>query len=158
VARPLKSAWKLSQTVRPAVSLSPSDCLVLCWYVWTLDGSPWGNAPPLLLENYALVIPPSESTDMCLKLIAPACCEMGRKDFLGSDLMIAREPQMCPPQVLQPQRLENAPRMVSPLESVEKPGKRCALPFSQLDRKGISRFSLDGINRLNTSSEAVPSP
>jgi hypothetical protein len=95
---------------------------------------------------------------MCLKLIALAYCEMGRKDFPGSDLMIAREPQMCPPQVSQPQRLENAPQMISPSESDEKLGKRCALPSSQLGRKGISGFSLDGTSRLNTSSEVAPSP
>jgi hypothetical protein len=53
---------------------------------------PWGNVPPLLLENCALVISLSESVDMCLKLIALAYCEMGWKDFPGSNLMIAREP------------------------------------------------------------------
>jgi hypothetical protein len=101
---------------------------------------------------------PSDSTigidDVCLKLISLAYCEMGRKDFPGSDLMIAREPQMCPPQVSQPQRLENAPQMISPSESDEKLGKRCAFPSSQLGWKGIFGFSLDGTSRLNTSSRS----
>ena len=83
---------------------------------------------------------------------------MGRNDFPGSDLMIAREPQMCPPQVPQHQPLENAPQMISSSESDEKPRKRCAFPSSQLDQKGIFGFSLDLKSRLNTSSQVAPSP
>jgi hypothetical protein len=83
----------------------------LCWCVWTPDGSPLGECAPLLLENCALVIPPSESVEMCLKLIALVFCEMGRKGFPGSAPMIAREPRMFPPQVSHSQCLENAPQM-----------------------------------------------
>ena len=61
------------------------------------------------MENYALVIPPSESAYVSLKLIAQLYFEMGQKDFPGSDLMIAREPRMCPPQVLHSQCPESAP-------------------------------------------------
>jgi hypothetical protein len=95
------------------------------------------------MENYALVIPPSEFVDVCLRLITLAHCEMGRKDFHGSDMMIAREQQMCHPQVSQPQRLENAPHMISPSEYEEKPRKMSAFPSSQLGRKGIYGFFLD---------------
>jgi hypothetical protein len=115
-------------------------CLDLGWI-------PLGECTPLLLENCALVIPPSESTDMCLKLIALAYCEVGRKGFHGSDLMIAREPRMCPHQVLHSQCLENAPKMIPPSESDEKPGKRCAWPSSQLGQSGIYEISLNGTSR-----------
>jgi len=104
--------------------------------------------PPLLLEKYTLVIPPLKSTAVYLKLIALAYCEMGRKDFPGSDLMIAREPQMCPPQVSHSQCSESAARMIPPSESDEELGKRCALPSSQLGRRGISELCLDGTNRF----------
>jgi hypothetical protein len=109
---------------------------------------PPGEMHPSAAGNCALVIPPSESADKGLKLSALGYWEMGRKDFPGSDLMITREPQMCPPQLSHPQRLENAPQMISPSESDEKPGNRCALPSSQLGRKGIPGFSLDGTSRL----------
>jgi hypothetical protein len=102
---------------------------------------------PLSLENCTLVIPLSESTEMCLKMIASAYCEMGRKGFPGSDLMIAREPRMCHPKVSHSQCLENAPKMIPPSESDEEPGKRCALPSSQLCQRGISKLSLDGTSR-----------
>ena len=85
---------------------------------------------------------------MCLKLITQVYWEMGRKDFLGSELMIAREPRMCPPQVSHSQCLESAPQMIPLLKSEEESGKRCALPSSQLGRKGILGFSLDGTSRL----------
>jgi hypothetical protein len=73
---------------------------------------------------------------------------MGRKDFPGSNLMITRESQMCPPQLPHPQRLENVSQMISLSEFDEKSGNRCALPYSQLGRKGIHGFSLDGTSRL----------
>jgi hypothetical protein len=40
--------------------------------------------------------------------------------------------------------LENAPQMIPPSESDKEPGKRYALPSSQLRRRGISKLSLDG--------------
>jgi hypothetical protein len=90
------------------------------------------------------VIPPSESASKGLKLSAMGYCEMGRKDFPGSDLMIAQESKMCPPQVSHPQHLENVPQIISLWESDEKLGNRCALPSSQLGQNGIygSHFSL----------------
>jgi hypothetical protein len=137
-------AWKLSQMVCPALALSAGDrpaplqvCLDPGWI-------PLGECAPLSLENCALVIPRSKSVEMCLKMIASAYCEMGQKGFPGSDLMIAREPRMCPPKVSHSQCLENAPQMIPLSESDEEPGKRCALPSSQLRRRGISELSLDG--------------
>jgi hypothetical protein len=117
-----------------------------------------GNVTPLLLKICALVIPQSKSAGMCLKLIALAYYEMGRKYFPRSDLMITREPQLCPPQVFQPQWLETVPHMISLSESGEKLGKRCAFPSSQMGRKGIYGFFMYGTSRLNTSSEVAPSP
>jgi hypothetical protein len=95
---------------------------------------------------------PSDSTvgincDVCLKRIAQVYYEMGRKDFPGSELMIAREPCMCPPQVSHSQCLESAPQMIPPSESDEELGKRCALPSSQLGRTGIYELSLKGTSR-----------
>jgi hypothetical protein len=108
---------------------------------------PLGECTPILLENYALVIPPLKSADVCLKLIAQVYCEMGQKDFPGSELMIAREPQMCPPQVSHSQCLESVPQMIPPLESDKEPGKICALPSSQLGRRGISELSMKVVSR-----------
>jgi hypothetical protein len=147
VAKALGIAWKLCQVVRISLPLSPGDCVDLYWCVWTLDGFPWGKCAPLQLENWALVIPSSESTGKCLKLIAPAYCELGQKGFPRSDLMIARESQMCPSQVSHSQCPENAPLMIPPSESDEKPGKICVWPASQLDRRGISELSINGTSR-----------
>jgi hypothetical protein len=52
--------------------------------------------------------------------------------------------------------LENASQMIPPSKSDEELGKRCALPSSQMGRREISEFSLDGISRLKTLSEVVP--
>jgi hypothetical protein len=40
--------------------------------------------------------------------------------------------------------LEDASQLIPPSESGEEPGKRCALPSSQMGRREISEFSLDG--------------
>jgi hypothetical protein len=72
---------------------------------------PLGECTPLPLENCALVIPLSESDDMCLKMIALAYCEIGQKGFSVSDLMIAWEPRMCLPKVSHSQYPKNAPQM-----------------------------------------------
>jgi hypothetical protein len=53
--------------------------------------------------------------------------------------------------------LENASQLIPPAESDEDPGKRCALPSSQMGRREISKFSMDGISRLKTLSEVAPS-
>jgi len=94
------------------------------------------------------VIPPSESTYKGLKPSALAYFEMGRKDLARSDLIITQESQICPPQLSHTQRLENVPQMISLSESDEKLGNRCALPYSQLGRKGIFGFSMDGTSLL----------
>jgi hypothetical protein len=99
-------------------------------------------------RNCALVIPLSESADKGLKLSALGSSEMGRKDFPGSDPVISRESQMCPPQQLHPQRLRNAPKMISSSKFDEKPGNRSILPSFQLDRRGILEFSPVGTSRL----------
>ena len=109
VAIPLENAWKLCQIMRPALPHSPSDFPDINWCIWSPDGSPWGKCTPSTLENYAIVIPPSESDDVCLKLIAQVYCEMGRNDFPRFELMITREPRMCPPQVSHSHCLESVP-------------------------------------------------
>jgi hypothetical protein len=53
--------------------------------------------------------------------------------------------------------LENASQLIPLSESDEEPGKRCTLPSSQMGRREISEFSLDGISRLKTLSEAASS-
>jgi hypothetical protein len=88
----------------------PKQCAMLCHTILVVVRTstgvsgpqmdpPWGKCAPSALENCALVIPLSKSVDVCLKLIAWVYCEMGPKNFPGSELMIAREPRMCPPQV-----------------------------------------------------------
>jgi hypothetical protein len=68
---------------------------------------------------------------VCLKLIAQVYWEMGRKDFPGSELMIAQEPRMCPPQVSHSQCPESAPQMIPPSKSDEEPEKDApCLPFN----------------------------
>ena len=93
------------------------------------------------------MIPLSEFVDVCIKLIALAHCEMGRKDFHGSDLMIAREPQMCPPQVPHSQCPENTSLMIPLSESDKRPRKRCVWLASQMGRRGIYELSLNGTSR-----------
>jgi hypothetical protein len=83
--------------------------------------------------------------------------EMGRKDFPRSNLMISQEPQMYPPQLLHPHWLNNAPKMISPSESDEKPGNGCALPSSQLSQREITGSSLVGTSRTSKPSEDAPS-
>ena len=55
------------------------------------------------------------------------------------------------------QSLENVPQMIPLSKSSEELGKRCALTSSQMGRREISEFSLDGISRLKTLSEVAPS-
>ena len=88
MAKALRMAWKLSQMVRPLYLSVLVANRPLCWCVWI----PLGECAPLPLENCALVIPPSESAEMCLKMIALVYCEMGQKGFPRSDLMITQEP------------------------------------------------------------------
>jgi hypothetical protein len=141
----LKQCALLSHTVL-VTDILTIDPLLMC-----LDPGwiPLGKCAPTAAGNCALVIPPSESADKGLKLSALGSSEMGRKDFPGSDLMISRESQMCPPQLSHPQWLSNAPKMISPLESDEKPGNRSVLPSSQLGWRGITEFSLTGTSQIN---------
>jgi hypothetical protein len=109
VATHLGSYRKLSQI---SYGLSIGDCnptiipLLMC-----LD--PDGSSSPTVAGNCALVIPPSKSTDKGLKMSALGSFEMCQKDFPGSDLMMARESQMCPPQLSHLQWLRNVPKMIS---------------------------------------------
>ena len=95
----LGMAWKLSQMMRPALVLSTdiyrTPLLVSLDPGWI----PLGECAPLLLAKCVLVIPPSESDEICLKTTALVYWEMGRKGFPESGLMLALEPQMCPPKV-----------------------------------------------------------
>jgi hypothetical protein len=140
----------LKQCAMTSCTLSVADQLKIDPLTICMDPRwiPLGKCAPTAARNCALVILLSKSSDKGLKLSALGSSEMGRKDFPGSDLMISRESQMCPPQLSHPQWLSNAPKMISPLKSDGKPGNRCALPSSQLGRKGISGFSLDGTSRL----------
>jgi hypothetical protein len=96
----LGMAWKLSQMMRPALVLST----VICWtpLLMNLDPRwiPLGECAPLLLAKYVLVIPLSELDEICLKMTTLDYWEMGWKGFPESGLMLALEPQMCPPKVL----------------------------------------------------------
>jgi hypothetical protein len=96
----LGMAWKLSQMMGPALVLSTG----IYWTPLLMNLDPiWippGECAPLLLAKCVLVIPPSESDEICLKTTALVYWEMGRKGFFEFGLMLALEPQMCPPKVL----------------------------------------------------------
>ena len=102
----LGMAWKLSQMMRPTL-------VIICWtpLLMSLDPGwiPLGECTPLLLAKCVLVIPPSESDEICLKMTALVYWEIGRKDFPESGLMLALEPQMCPPKVSHIQVLKMHP-------------------------------------------------
>jgi hypothetical protein len=55
-----------------------------------------GGMCPSSSGKMNLVIPPSESDEICLKTTALVYWEMGRKGFPEFGLMLALEPQMCP--------------------------------------------------------------
>jgi hypothetical protein len=99
VAKLLGSTWNSSQTVRPDIQHPLSVYRIeyrTCWSVRTLDGIPWGCAPPL--ANYcALVIPLLESSCMCLKLSALVSFVMGRKGFPGFGQVNSLEPWISLP-------------------------------------------------------------
>ena len=138
VAKPLGMAWKLSQMVRPALALSPghwSAPLLVC-----LD--PGWIPPRGMHPSLASKMCPSDST-------VGIGLDVSQNDRLG--LMgngsegfpwiwsYARSgtPNVSAKSVAL-QSLENAPHMIPPSKSDEEPGKRCALPSSQLGRRGIS--------------------
>jgi hypothetical protein len=68
----------------------------------------------------------------------------------------SRTPNVPTKRVTRPS-LENASQLIPLSEFDEEPGKRCALPSSQIGWREISEFSLDGISLLKTLSEATPS-
>jgi hypothetical protein len=95
----LGMASKLSQMMRPTLVLGTGICRIPL--LMNLDPG-WillGECAPLLLAKCVLVIPPSESDKICLKTTASVYWEMGRRGFPESSLMLALEPQMCPPKV-----------------------------------------------------------
>jgi hypothetical protein len=125
----LKQCTLTSCTLSVVVYQLDIDPLTICMDPrWTT----LGKCTPTDVENFSLVIPPSKWANKGLKLSALGSFEMGWKDFLGSDLMISQEFQMCPTQLSHPQWLSNAPKMISSLESDGKLGNRCASPSSQL--------------------------
>jgi hypothetical protein len=95
----LRMAYKLSQMMCLSLFLSIGICRTPLLMNLDLRWIPLGECTPLLLEKYVLVIPPSESDEICLKMIAFVYWEMGRKGFTESSLMLALEPQMCLPKV-----------------------------------------------------------
>jgi hypothetical protein len=95
----LEMAWKLSQMMRPALVLSTG--IYRTHLLMNLDPGwiPLGECAPLLLAKCVLVIPSSESDEICLKTTALVYWEMGQKGFPKYGLILALEPQMCPPKV-----------------------------------------------------------
>jgi hypothetical protein len=140
-----------NQCTLPSLSISVTDLLTIGPLLICLDLGwiPLGKCAPSLAGNCTLVIPLSESPDKGLKLSTLGYWEMGQKDLPGYDLMITREPQMCPPQLSHPQWMENVPQMISLSESDEKPRNRCTFPSSQLGWKGIYGLSLDDLRSFH---------
>jgi hypothetical protein len=95
----LGMAWKLSPVMCPALVLSTS--IFRTPLLMNLDPRwiPLGECTPLLLAKCILVIPPSESDEICLKTTALVYWETGRKGFPKFGLMLSLEPQMCLPKV-----------------------------------------------------------
>jgi hypothetical protein len=141
----LKQCTLLSHTVLMIDDLTINPLMICLDPRWI----PLGKCAPTVAEKCALDIPPSELADMGLKLSSLGSSKMGWKDFLGSNLIISRESQMHPLQLLHPQWLSNVPKMISPSEFDEEPRNRYALPSSQLGRKGITGFSLTGTSRTS---------
>jgi hypothetical protein len=95
----LRMAWKLSQMMHPTLFLSIGICRIPLLMKLDPGWIPLGECTSLLLAKCLLVILPSESDEICLKMTALAYWEMGRKGFPESVLMLAPEPQMCSPKV-----------------------------------------------------------
>jgi hypothetical protein len=95
----LRMAKKLSQMMRHALVLSTGICQTPLLMSLDLGWIPLGECALLLLEKCVLVIPPSESNEICLKTIALVYWEMRRKGFPESGLMLALEPQLYPQKV-----------------------------------------------------------
>jgi hypothetical protein len=95
----LGMTWKLSQMMCPTLVLNTGIYQTPLLVNLDPEWIPLGECAPLLLEKCVLVIPPLESDEICLKTTALVYWEMGRKGFSESGLMLALEPQMCPPKV-----------------------------------------------------------
>jgi hypothetical protein len=95
----LGMAWKLSQMMCLALILSTGICRTPLLMNLGPRWIPLGECAPLLLVKCIVVIPSSKSDEICLKTTALVYWEMGRKGFPESGLMLALEPQMCPPKV-----------------------------------------------------------
>lgn len=95
----LGMAWKLSQLMHLALVLSTGICRTPLLMNMDPGWTPLGACAPLLLAKCVLVIPASESDEICLKMTALVYWEMDQKGFLEFGLMLALEPQMCPPKV-----------------------------------------------------------
>jgi hypothetical protein len=144
----------MSQTMRPDLVHTLGVC--------PTEDRPFANLygprmdPPLgMRPNCALEIPLSEYGYNSLKLNTLGSSVMGWKGFPGSNLVISQEPSMYHPQLSHPHWLTDAPKMISPQESDEKPVNRCSLPSSQLGRKGIIGFSLAGTSRISKSPQKL---
>jgi hypothetical protein len=85
--------------MRPSLVLSSGICRTPLLMNLDPRWIPLGECAPLLLEKRILVIPLSESDEICLKTTALVYWEMGWKGFPKSGLMLALEPQMCQPKV-----------------------------------------------------------
>jgi hypothetical protein len=139
------------QCALPSHTVLVTDNLTIGPLLMCLD-SGWialGKCAPTTVRNCTLVIPPSKFVDKGLKLSTLGSSEMGRKDFLGSDMMISQESQMRPLQLSHPQWLSNVPKMIYSSESDDKLGNRSIMPSSQLGQRGIIGFSLTRISRIN---------
>jgi hypothetical protein len=95
----LRMVWKLSQMMRPALVLSTGICRTPLLMNLDPGWIPLGECTPLLMEKCILVIPPSQSDEICLKTTTFLYWEMGRKGFPEYGLLLSLEPQMCPPKV-----------------------------------------------------------
>jgi hypothetical protein len=82
-----------SNTLSVSVRLK-IDPLLICT---NLEWDPLGGCAPPLANCCTLVIPPSESGCMCLKLSALVSSVMGRKGFPGSGPVNSLEPWICLP-------------------------------------------------------------
>ena len=95
----LRMAWKLSQMMHPTLFLNTGICRTPLLMNLDPEWIPLGECTPLLLKKCILVIPLLESEKIRLKTTTLVYWEMGRKGFPESGLMLALEPQMCPPKV-----------------------------------------------------------
>ena len=85
----LRMAWKLSQNMHPSLVRSTGICRTPLLVSLDPGWIPLGEYAPLLLAKCILVIPPSKSDEICLKMTALVYWEMGRKGFPESGFMLA---------------------------------------------------------------------